>query len=136
MRSGATMGLFEALNTIGATLATIMKPLLAKFQLMDKVITYVKDESSNLNTLVVTLFSIVTYAPLQLEDPLASFCYGHVMSKACQYATIDTKLCVGMKEVLLKDVHSTLQRTMLSIKKSSKGKQKWDKICIEAKQKS
>jgi hypothetical protein len=56
------------------------------------------------------------------------------MSKACQYTTIDTKLCVGMKEVLLRYVHSTLQNTMVSIKKSSKSRQKWDKICIEARQ--
>jgi hypothetical protein len=102
------MGLFEALNKIGATLAKIMKPLLARFQLMDKVIAYVKDESSNLNTLATTLTSIVTYAPLQLKEPLASFCFGHVMSKTCQYATIHTKFCVNMKEVLLKNVHSTL----------------------------
>jgi hypothetical protein len=54
------------------------------------------------------------------------------MSKAWQYATIDIKFCVGMKEVLLNDMHSTLQNTMLSTKKSNKCRQRWDKICIEA----
>jgi hypothetical protein len=69
------MGLFEAPNTIGATLAKIMKSLLAKFQLMDKVIAYVKDESSNFNTLATTSSSIVTYAPLQLEKPFGKFLF-------------------------------------------------------------
>jgi hypothetical protein len=44
-----TLGLFEAPNTTSATLAKIVKPLLAKFQLTHKIIAYVKDEGSNLN---------------------------------------------------------------------------------------
>jgi hypothetical protein len=111
------MGLFKTLNKIGATLSKIMMPLLAKLQLIDKVIAYVKDENFNLKTFTTTLFFIVKYAPLQLVKPYASFLFGHVMSKAWQYATIDIKFCVGMKEVLLKDVHSTLQNTVLSTKK-------------------
>ncbi len=75
MPQHVTMGLFEAPNTIGATLAKIMKSLLTKFQLMDKVIAYVKDESSNFNTLATTSSSIVTYAPLQLEKPFGKFLF-------------------------------------------------------------
>jgi hypothetical protein len=67
------MGLFKTLNTIGATLSKIMIPLLAKFQLIDRVIAYVKDENFNLNAFTTTLFLIVKYAPLQLVKPYASF---------------------------------------------------------------
>jgi hypothetical protein len=58
---------------------------------MDKVIANVKDESSNFNILTTTLFSIAMCAPLQLEQPFASFCFGHAMAKTCQYATNDKK---------------------------------------------
>lgn len=97
-----------------------MIPLLTKLQSIDNVITFVKDENFNLNAFTTILFSIVKYALLQVVKPCASFLFGHVMSKAWQYATIDIKFCVGMKEVLLKDVHSTLHNTMLSTKNSSK----------------
>jgi hypothetical protein len=68
---------------------------------MDKVIPNVKDESFNLNNLTTTLSSIITCAPLQLEQPFASFCFGHEMAKTCQYATNDKKYYVGL-EVSLK----------------------------------
>jgi hypothetical protein len=47
----------------------------------------VKDEGSDFNTLAATLFIIVFYEPQQLETPFARVCFGHAMSKACQYAT-------------------------------------------------
>jgi len=59
-----TIGLFKAPNTIGATIAELVKPLLGKFQLMDKAIAYVKDENFNLNTLATTLSSMITCALL------------------------------------------------------------------------
>jgi hypothetical protein len=62
----------------------------------------VKDESSNLNNLTTTLSSIVMCAPLQLEQPFASFCFGDAMGKTCQYATNDKKNNVGL-EVSLKN---------------------------------
>jgi hypothetical protein len=67
------MGLFKTPNTIGATLSKIIVLLLAKLQLINKVITYVKDESFNLNTLASTLFSIVKYVPSQLVKPFVNF---------------------------------------------------------------
>jgi hypothetical protein len=32
------------------------------------------------------------------------------MSKACQYATNDVKLCIGMKEVSLKDAQQAMEK--------------------------
>ncbi len=46
-----TIGLFEAPDTSGAVLANIVKPLLAKFELTNKVIACVKNEGKNLATL-------------------------------------------------------------------------------------
>jgi hypothetical protein len=62
---------------------------------------YVKDEGPNLNSFTTTLTFVVSCEPLQKFQPFASSCFGHAMSKACQYATNEVK--VGMKEVSLKN---------------------------------
>ncbi len=82
-----TISIFEAPNITSATLEKFVKPLFAKFKFTHKIITHVKDEGSNLNTLVATLFTIVFCEPLQLETPFIGVCFGHAMCKACLYAT-------------------------------------------------
>ncbi len=44
-----TIGRFEALNTFEATLTIQLKFFLATYQFINQVITYNKDESTNLN---------------------------------------------------------------------------------------
>jgi hypothetical protein len=75
--------------------------LLVEYQLPTKIISYIKDESTNLNAHAIALTSIVSCAPLQLASPFSETCFGHVMFKACQYATNDNKVGVGMKEANL-----------------------------------
>jgi hypothetical protein len=58
-----TMGIFEVQNTTCATMANQVKVLLDSFGILDKVIAYVKDEGSNLNTLTNALTSVVSYFP-------------------------------------------------------------------------
>jgi len=58
------VGLFETPNIANVILAKIVKPLLAKFQLTHKIVAYVKDKGSNLNTLVTTLSTIISCEPL------------------------------------------------------------------------
>jgi hypothetical protein len=58
-----------------------LKDLFTRFDLCDKVITYVKDEGANLNILTNVLIRIVSYVPLMLPQPYAGNCFGHVMSK-------------------------------------------------------
>ncbi len=81
-----------------------MKVLLIKFNLTNKVIVYVKDEGINLNFLTIDFIFIVSCEPLQLPQPFVGFCFGHVMSKACQYAMNEFKPGAGMKELSLKNV--------------------------------
>ncbi len=57
------------------------------YALKKKIIAYVKDEQSNLNTMTTTLKSIVSYDMLGLEESFQGTCFGHAFSKACQYAT-------------------------------------------------
>lgn len=95
MSKHANVGLLKTPQTHGSILIKLMKPLLIEFQLMDKVITYVIDKGCDLNTIRTKLSSIGTCAPLKLEQPFVGFFFSHAMSKACQYATNDTKFYVG-----------------------------------------
>jgi hypothetical protein len=61
-----------------------------------------------LNTFSFTFTRVVFYALLQLVAPFN----GHVMFKTCQYATNDTKIGVGMKEMSVIDAQSDLQKPL------------------------
>ncbi len=114
--------LFEAPNNFGATLAKHVKSLLVEYQLISMIIVYVKDEGTNLNSLVSTFTNIISCALLQLVTPFNGTCFGYVMSKACQYATNDTKIGVGMKEVNVAKIQSALQ------KKPLHGQRSWGRV--------
>jgi hypothetical protein len=93
------VGLFEVQNTIGVTMTNYMKILLDSFGLLDKVIIYASDESSNLNMLTTALKFIVSCFPLLLHAPFVGLCFDHAMSKAIQYATNDAEIFRGFLEV-------------------------------------
>jgi hypothetical protein len=61
-----------------------LQVLFQKFDLMLHVVAFVKDEINRLISMVVTICFIV--------DCHEDTCFGHVMSKACQYATNDDRL--------------------------------------------
>jgi hypothetical protein len=48
--------------------------------------------------MVVVLHSIIDYEPLRILKVYEGTCFGHVMSKACQYATNDEFFNVGVKK--------------------------------------
>jgi hypothetical protein len=74
---------FEVVKTVGQTLARKFINLLDAYGLRNKIITNVKDEGSNLNTLTSTLKSIVKCETLGLKESSQETCFGHVFSKAC-----------------------------------------------------
>jgi hypothetical protein len=73
-----TIGLFEAIEIIGQTLAINLTYLLDKYGLRKKIITYVKDEGSNFNAMIITLKVVVNSEPLGLEESFQGTCFGHV----------------------------------------------------------
>ncbi len=89
--------LFEVTKIIKQVLAKNLIKLLDAYGLRNKIITYVKDEGSNLNTLTNALKSIIKCETLGLEESFQGTCFGHVFSKVCQYATIDDKVCKNLK---------------------------------------
>jgi hypothetical protein len=59
-------------------LATNLTKLLNQYGLRKKKFTYVKDEGSNLTTMITALKSIVTCEILGLDESFPSTCFGHV----------------------------------------------------------
>jgi hypothetical protein len=62
----------------------------------------VKYEGSNLNTLTNALKSVVQCETLSLEESFQRILFGHVFSKACQYATTNDKVWNNLKYVFIK----------------------------------
>jgi hypothetical protein len=42
---------------------------------------------------------VVSYEVLGLSAPSIMACWGHVMSKCCQYAIEESKVCVGLPSI-------------------------------------
>jgi hypothetical protein len=56
--------LFEALDISSVVFIEQVKVLLEKFNLTNKVIMYVKDEGTNLNSFTIALISVMSCEPL------------------------------------------------------------------------
>jgi hypothetical protein len=88
---------------------------------MHHVVAFVNDEGNNLTSMAISLHSIVYCQPLKLQQIYEGFCFGHVMSKACQYATNHDKV-LGLKLVSVKNVQICLQKIITWTKISRKGR--------------
>jgi hypothetical protein len=67
----------------GVAMAMQVKELLSSYNLLDKLITYVKDEGGNLSTLVRAFTFVVSCGPLAFVIPWQGSHSGHVFSKKC-----------------------------------------------------
>ncbi len=65
-----TMGIIETTNMFGIAMVVQVKDLLSSYNLLDKLIAYVKDKGDNLSTLTQALTLVVSYGPLGLAIPL------------------------------------------------------------------
>jgi hypothetical protein len=97
-----TMGLFETTNTSGVVMAAHVKELLSSYNLLDKLITYMKDKGDNLSTLTRALSFVVGCVPLKLVACWQRSCFGHAFNITCQYACNDAITCLGFWEDNLK----------------------------------
>jgi hypothetical protein len=64
-------------------LAKDLTELLDKYDLRKKIISYVKYEGSNLNTMIVTLKFIISCDILGLTQSFQGNFFGHAFSEAC-----------------------------------------------------
>jgi hypothetical protein len=73
-------------------MALQLQGLLEKFGLIHHVFGLVKNEGKNLGSMATTLRSIIDCKTLRILQLYERTCFGHVMSKICQYATNDDKV--------------------------------------------
>jgi hypothetical protein len=70
--------------------------LFDQYGLRNKIIAYAKDDWSNLITMIYALKSNVKCEVLGLDESFQGTCFGHVFLKACQYATLNEKVCKNL----------------------------------------
>lgn len=75
--------------------------------------------------------SIVNCDILRLKESFNGNCFGHVLSKGCQYGIIEEKVCKNMKFVSIKNVQFDIKKCITWLKNSGKGKQKWNNACLD-----
>jgi hypothetical protein len=100
------------------------------FYLTHNFFAFVKDEGSNLQTCANALTFIVSCNNLGLLEPFHATCFGHALSKVCQYVTLDEKMFTGPRLVSIQATQSSMQKCITWPKKSNKRMQAWDKTCI------
>jgi hypothetical protein len=98
---------FEVFDTYGHASAKNLIDLLNKYDLRKKIIAYVKDERSNLNTMTTTLKFIVSYDILSLIESFQGSSFCHAFSKACQYALTNEFFFKGLKYISVTTTHLT-----------------------------
>jgi hypothetical protein len=76
-----TIGLFIVESSVGTTMVEQMKDFLSSFELLNKVIAFVKYVDTNLGMLTTTLKSIISCNLLDLPTPFFWMCGGHAISK-------------------------------------------------------
>jgi hypothetical protein len=96
------IGLFEANDMNSVAMVVKIKHILNKFGLTQKIMAYVKDEGSNLATYPQALKAIVSCVDLDTTEPFDGSCFGHALSKVCQYATFDEKVAHGLSYASIK----------------------------------
>jgi hypothetical protein len=92
-----TIGLFEAIKTIGQTLARNLIKFLDSYGLSKKIIVYVKYEGVNFNSMTMALKFDFNCEVLGLEESFNGTCFYHAFSKTCQYVIVEKKLCKNLK---------------------------------------
>jgi len=89
----------------------------------------VKDKGSNLRSDDHrTLKCVVNCDNLRLEEPFQGPCFGHAMSKACQYATTNEKVFIGLHKMSIKSTQTYFLKCITWPKKSKEGHQIWTKV--------
>jgi hypothetical protein len=63
------MRLFETINMFGVAMVLQMKEPLSLYNLLNKIMAYVKDEGGNLSTLIWVFTYVVSCGPLALLVP-------------------------------------------------------------------
>jgi hypothetical protein len=95
------IGCFEASDTSGHALANhLLTNLLNTYDLRKNINAHVKNEGSNLNTRTIVFNYVVSCKVLSFIKSFQASYFNHAFFKACQYVSIDEKVCKGLKYVI------------------------------------
>jgi hypothetical protein len=91
------------------------------------LLPYIKDDGYNLQTCGSAFIFVVSCKFLASLQPFDDSYLGHPLSKVCQYAIVNEKVAIGLPFAFIK----AIQKCITWLKKFNKGKQAWEKTCIE-----
>jgi len=113
-----TIGLFEAKGSFRVNFVSQLQVLFKEYKSTNKIICYTKYEGTNLSTMTNALKQIIICEKLAMYAPFEGVCFGHALSKACQYATSNEKIFFNLQPVNIKTTQSSIQSCMTWLKKS------------------
>jgi hypothetical protein len=96
------------------------------------LLPYIKDDGYNLQTCASAFIFVVSCKFLASLQPFDDSYLGHPLSKVCQYAIENEKVVTRLPFAFIKAIQFVIQKCITWPKKSSKGKQAWEKTCIES----
>jgi hypothetical protein len=108
-----------------------LQKLLDRFALIEKIVVYVKDEGSNLQTCASAMNSIISCNSMGLLEPIDGLCFGHALSKVCQYATTNKNMFTNLSYTSIKRCSKCHLEMYYMTQKMGKGCQAWDKACMD-----
>jgi hypothetical protein len=68
---------------------------------------------------------------LDTTKPFDGYCFGHALSKVCQYVT-SKEVARGLSYASIKSTQVDIQKCITWLKKLSKGQQAWEKVCVDS----
>jgi hypothetical protein len=83
-------------------MALKLQALLNKFGLKKKCIFMSKMKTYKVSQSKEDFEGCYECESSRLEEPFQSTCFGHVMSKVCQYGTTNNKVCAGLQNIYVK----------------------------------
>jgi hypothetical protein len=127
------LGMIKADQTDGRSLAGQVTECLEKHELRDKVVAYVKDQGSNLNTCTDSLCSSLTTHPMGLQKPLEGSCFAHLLSKSlsrvlAKTADGENQLDHDLPKIKWFERVAKLSKCITWTKKSGKGRRMWEQV--------
>jgi hypothetical protein len=84
-------------------MALQVNDVLPRHGLNAHVLAYVKDEGANFSTVTFALTSVVSCEVMGFLFCFVGVFWGHTMSKCCQYAIDDSKVCNGLILISIKE---------------------------------
>jgi hypothetical protein len=79
-----------------------LQDLSKKYGLTRKIFAYVKNESANMNTMIIVLKSIISCEALDVMESFYGTCFWHTFSEAYQYSTIEKRILRGLEHFSIK----------------------------------